>query len=258
MDVSVLQGILTSLGCVLKEKPGGWDADLEDEGVMFSCRVDAYANRMRFMVPIVNLARAERQNLPPAAELMERCLKANFHSALDAKYAVQGGVLFSLFMHPLTTLTPEFVKDAFWQTVNLAKNTGDTFASAHLVYRGADAYAWEQRVAARAREAAAEQASAAIARARAAVAGDDVREPPAAFVCPIGLAVMEDPVVTPAGHSYERSAIQRALAHSSRDPFTGEELQLTQLLPNRALREVIEHWAREVLARAQGTPPSAP
>lgn len=55
---------------------------------------------------------------------------------------------------------------------------------------------------------------------------------------------MEDPVITPAGHTYERTAIEAAIKKNGRDPMTQEALKLEDLRPNRSLREAIEDYKK--------------
>lgn len=59
------------------------------------------------------------------------------------------------------------------------------------------------------------------------------------FCCPITLGMMRDPVITPSGHTYERSAIVETIGKKACDPLTGEALSLDDLRPNRALKEAI-------------------
>jgi len=68
---------------------------------------------------------------------------------------------------------------------------------------------------------------------------DDV---PDHLCCPILLSLMEDPVITPAGHSYSRKALEAAIAKTGRDPLTQEPLSLNDLRPNRSLKEAIEAY----------------
>ena len=64
---------------------------------------------------------------------------------------------------------------------------------------------------------------------------------PQHFLCPITLAVMNDPVIDNDGVSYERQAISEWInAGNSTSPTTGKELTVNDLRPNRALREAIE------------------
>ena len=72
---------------------------------------------------------------------------------------------------------------------------------------------------------------------------------PSAFVCPITCEVMEEPVVTSDGQSYDRPAIQHWLQTHNTSPLTNAQLTSTALLSNIALRHAIEEWrARQPLA----------
>ena len=54
---------------------------------------------------------------------------------------------------------------------------------------------------------------------------------------------MRDPVSTVDGHVYERVAIVRWLRHKKTSPLTGADLPSTNLIPNIALRKLIEeNW----------------
>lgn len=67
-------------------------------------------------------------------------------------------------------------------------------------------------------------------------------DPPQAFVCPITMEVMEDPVVGISGHTMECQAAKRHIERAGTDPFTREPCSVADLRPNRALREAIEEW----------------
>jgi Flp pilus assembly protein TadD len=61
-------------------------------------------------------------------------------------------------------------------------------------------------------------------------------------MCPITLELMEDPVVAPSGHSFERASIEEHLELSPTNPMTGEPLSRDQLIPNRNLRDSAQHF----------------
>lgn len=64
---------------------------------------------------------------------------------------------------------------------------------------------------------------------------------PQHFMCPITLVVMKDPVIDNEGVSYEREAITQWLSQgNTTSPATGKTLTISDLRPNRALREAIE------------------
>lgn len=70
-----------------------------------------------------------------------------------------------------------------------------------------------------------------------------------AFVCPITMQVMRDPVVIETGHAYEREAIARwfsecrDLGRAPCCPVTMQEVRRADLRPVLALRAAIEEWA---------------
>lgn len=65
-----------------------------------------------------------------------RVLEANFHSALDARYATSDGVLYAAFIHPLSPLTEAEVRSAVAQVASLVRSFGTTYSSGELVYGG--------------------------------------------------------------------------------------------------------------------------
>ena len=69
---------------------------------------------------------------------------------------------------------------------------------------------------------------------------DRLRDLPHEFLCPITQTVMEDPVMTDDGETYERAAIEAWFAAGHRtSPRSNVLLSSTQLRPNRALRRLI-------------------
>ena len=69
--------------------------------------------------------------------------------------------------------------------------------------------------------------------------------PPAAFMCCITSELMNDPVITSDGQSYERAAIERWLRGRHTSPRTNERLQSKRLIPNIALRQQIADFRNE-------------
>ena len=92
---------------------------------------DADRNRMRAMTAIRSAA-----TLSPE-ELM-RMMQANFDSALDARYAVAQGRLWSVFIHPLAELQKDEFLEGLGQVVNLALTYGSTYTSGALTFGGGD------------------------------------------------------------------------------------------------------------------------
>lgn len=66
---------------------------------------------------------------------------------------------------------------------------------------------------------------------------------PADFRCPISLDLMRDPVVVSSGQTYDRESISGWIASGHATcPKTGQVLSNSRLVPNRALRNIINQW----------------
>ena len=94
---------------------------------------DSRANRMRLMMPIRTLDPSKQEDL----RLALIALTSNYDRALDARYALQQGVLWSVFIHPLESLTEDDLENAIDQVRTLRKNTGTTFTSSDLLFGSA-------------------------------------------------------------------------------------------------------------------------
>ena len=73
---------------------------------------------------------------------------------------------------------------------------------------------------------------------------DNLDDAPAEFLCPIAHVVMTDPVIGPAGVSYERSALKQWLRQRKTDPSTQGELEMEDVYVNLNLRSMIAAWAQ--------------
>ena len=92
---------------------------------------DKAADRMRIMTPV---GRADELD----AEAFQRLLQANFDAVLDARYAVAQNVVWSVFIHPLSPLSPAQFYSGLAQVVVAAETYGTTFTSGALVFGGGD------------------------------------------------------------------------------------------------------------------------
>jgi len=92
---------------------------------------DDSADRMRIMVPILESAELQQAQL-------YRILQANFESALDARYAIAQGVLWSAYLHPLKTLSDVQFFSGLAQTLNLMSTFGGSYSSGALLFQGGD------------------------------------------------------------------------------------------------------------------------
>ena len=93
------------------------------------CVTDQTNNRMRIIAPIIESNKLDK-------DLLLDSMTANFHSALDVKYAISNGILWSVFIHPLQELSTRQVESAISQVYYAAKTFGTTFSSTELLFGG--------------------------------------------------------------------------------------------------------------------------
>ena len=122
-----LDGLIRQTSKTVKGEAGYWQIKIGGRDVLVI--TDARHNRMRIMSPVAGQDQLDK------AELI-RLLEANFASALDSKYALRDGTLWSVFTHPLAELTDEQFLDCMAQVANLADNFGRSYASSNLTFGG--------------------------------------------------------------------------------------------------------------------------
>jgi hypothetical protein len=105
--------------------PGAWLLYTQDHVLLVLSDQDN--NRMRIFTPILEAADASPKQL-------EKMLRANFQSALDAKYSIHDGFVVSVFTHPLKELSREQLLDAIDQVITLSKTFGTTYSSTDLKF----------------------------------------------------------------------------------------------------------------------------
>jgi len=125
----------------LAELIGAVDADAERLGgdawrftvaeLPVTVVADEANDRMRVIVPIVEADKLDRK-------ILVRMMQANFDTALDARYSIARGILWSAFIHPLSALSDDEFLSGIGQTVNLARTFGTTFFSGALTFGGGD------------------------------------------------------------------------------------------------------------------------
>jgi hypothetical protein len=84
---------------------------------------------MRIITPIMETKNLEEEQLL-------NMLVANFHSALDVKYALSDEIIWSVFIHPLKELSEHQVLDAIDQVYAASATFGATYSSTDLVFPG--------------------------------------------------------------------------------------------------------------------------
>jgi hypothetical protein len=122
-----INNVLRKLVVDFEDRDGSWSLQYDD--IPLHVVSDPGADRIRVIAPV------------PGADLADpsflyRLLRANFETALDARYCVWRGTLWSAFLHPLAALTEEVFIDGMEQVVTLVRTTGDTFSSTGLRFGG--------------------------------------------------------------------------------------------------------------------------
>ena len=67
-------------------------------------------------------------------EQLQAAMDANFHSALDVKYATSSGLMWAAFIHPLKELQQHQVLDAITQVYRAKRTFGTSYTSTDLFY----------------------------------------------------------------------------------------------------------------------------
>ncbi len=125
MDNKMLEKAIYIVADSVKGGAGNWQFAVRDR--LLICITDKNNNRMRIMTPII-----EQKKL--AYTDMLKLMEANFHTALDVKYAITNGVLWSVFIHPLKELSTEQVLSAIEQVYTAAHTYGSTYNSTGLTF----------------------------------------------------------------------------------------------------------------------------
>lgn len=134
---AALLAIITAIDEEARLTANGATFSIDD--TMVTLIFDVSADRMRLFSQI-------RPSDGLSGPQLQRLMQANFDTALDARYAVAQGQLWSTFMHRLTTLTQEDFVSALAQTVTLVKTFGTTFSSGAMSFGGGDSNAEIQKL----------------------------------------------------------------------------------------------------------------
>lgn len=137
MDNTSLDIIIHKLDPDAQGRLGYWQ--LQNKGIMAQIITDERADRMRIIVQVAAVEGLDE-------DLLFRLLQANFDTALDARYAIAQDILWSTFIHPLSSLDEREFVSGFAQTVTLAETFGETYSSGALRFGGGDAEAAEQEL----------------------------------------------------------------------------------------------------------------
>jgi hypothetical protein len=126
MSPNILIETITSLGkdVVVNENRS---ITFTYDGAQLIAMVAEEANRMRLVSPVISATDLNEAQL--AATLV-----SNYHLALDARYAVGDGVLYSAYIHPLKELTVQQLISAIRQVATLRNTFGTSYTSGELSF----------------------------------------------------------------------------------------------------------------------------
>jgi len=125
MELDELERVIREASESLDGEDGAWEFEID--GVRMACLTDTHFDRMRVIAPIVEDGEVTDQQ-------RREMLEANFHTALDARYATSDGVLYAAFLHPLSGLTVELLRSALEQVVNLVATFGTSYSGGTVVF----------------------------------------------------------------------------------------------------------------------------
>ena len=129
MTPTRLEAIVREEVDAIEGRNGRWQATVGDRTLIILA--DAPNNRMRIFTPVI-----------PTSELtapqIQSMLLANFHTALDARYALTEDAVVASFVHPLNSLDETYLRSALSQVATLADTFGTSYSSGAIGFGPAD------------------------------------------------------------------------------------------------------------------------
>ncbi|SEK98777.1 hypothetical protein SAMN05421666_2884 [Roseovarius nanhaiticus] len=120
LDAERLGQLVEALDPGAQAQGNGWRMVIEGQIVLLT--TDPAAGRLRAMVPIRAADSLEAPEL-------DRMLRANFDTALDGRYAISSGLVWSLYASPLAGLGKAQLISGLAQVVTLARSYGGAYSS---------------------------------------------------------------------------------------------------------------------------------
>jgi hypothetical protein len=105
-------------------KKGYWQFKIGNLAV--TVITDEKADRMRIIIPIIETEKLD-------------------HEYLDARYAIAKQILWSAYLHPLSSLNDDEFIIGIGQTINLVSTFGTTYSSGLLNFSGGDSKAIQEK-----------------------------------------------------------------------------------------------------------------
>lgn len=125
MDNQKLNSIINTISDKVEGSTGSWRFQIDS--TVFFCITDELHNRMRIISPIENV-----KNITEAEKT--KCLEANFHTALDARYSISDEILWAAFIHPLAELNNKQAISAISQVYSCVNTFRSSYSSGALSF----------------------------------------------------------------------------------------------------------------------------
>jgi hypothetical protein len=120
-----LQDLLSEHAEVIDATPERWRVRFEGRELLVS--IDEATEHLRIMVPVTADVYLDELDL-------QMVLTANFDRTLDARYAMAGGYLWAVYLHPLAELSGHLLAEGLRQVKELAESYGQTYSCGELVF----------------------------------------------------------------------------------------------------------------------------
>ncbi len=126
MDVKKLNAILQKqVDNISSTQPGQWQFAIDEVSIIVLA--DGESDRMRIVSPVMNAKEL-------TAEQTQKMMLANFHTTLDARYAIANGQVVATFIHPLSSLQERDLLSALNQVSSLTATFGTNYSSGELLF----------------------------------------------------------------------------------------------------------------------------
>lgn len=125
VELDALESTLREVADEFDGAHGAWHFAVDD--VRMACMTDTHYDRMRIVAPIVEVRTVD-------AGHMYAMLEANYHTALDVRYAISDAVVMAAFIHPLGALSADELRAAVRQVASAVRTFGDQYSSGELMF----------------------------------------------------------------------------------------------------------------------------
>ena len=137
MTLDRLNQIVTAIDPEAQSNGRVWHFRIAETEILIV--TDPVADRMRAIAPV-------REAAGLSSEDLARMMQANFDAALDARYAIGQGTLWSAFIHPLASLEKNELLSGLGQVVNLKESYGSLYSGGALQYGGGDSEGLQRKL----------------------------------------------------------------------------------------------------------------